>query len=338
MSPLVLVIVVEPWVRLETSPCFDRCPLFLPLQELQSLEHSNSAIQKDIDSLQKELDYYMLILERHKPFCCLKDAAPDGQSGSPAAVTQVSASPHTAGLSLLSPRIHPSTHPSFSTSTAAYDCCKSTSTFTTFAHTDCFNQLLASHSLVLGDSPPLTTLEGATAASTLPAPAAATSPPSRVTLGDRPLSAPFSAPASEGTSPRNQASSNAPLPCVHSAAENRGAVDSQVNVHQLVHLKHLQPMENSQHPSLPSSHLWPSPQSLSVVSAPSNSFGQNVPSESESLLSLLTTPPPIDLPQPDLISLPESFDTDSFPSQSQFDISADLSLSELLSTDDWILE
>lgn len=299
------------------------------MQELQSLEQSNSAIQKDIDSLKKELDYYTLVLERHKPFCCLKDAAPDGHSGSSAAPAEASASPHTAQLSLLA------THLSPAASTAAYDLCSSTSTFTTSAHTGYFNQLLASNSVFLGDSPPLSTLEGAIPTSTFPP------PPPRVALRDQPLSAPLPTPASKGSSLRNQASSDAPFPCAHSAAENRGAVDPQVHLHQLVHLKHLQPVGNSQHPSVPSSHLSPSRQSLSAVPAPAASFGgalgQNVPSDSdESPLSLLASPPPAALPRPDFINFRECFAQDLLPSP--FDISDDLSLTELLSTDAWILE
>lgn len=298
---------------------FWHLPSFPPLQELQSLEQSNSAIQKDIDSLKRELDYYTLILERHKPFCCLKDAAsaatPDGHSGSPAAVTQASASSHAAELSLPSAQIHHSARLSSATSAAAYDLCRSTSTLTTC---DSFNPLLAPHSLCLGDSPPLTAREGATPAYALPVTAAATSP------------------ACSGTFLMNQASSNAPLSCSHSAAESRGAVGSAVNVHQLVHLRYLQPMENS----LPSSHLSPNPPSLSQASASIPSFGgglaQNNTSESESLLSLLTAPPPISLLPTDFTGFHESFAQSAF--SSTFDISADLSLSELLSTDEWILE
>lgn len=325
---------------------FWRFPSFSPLQELQNLEQLNSAIQKDIDSLKRELDYYTLVLERHKPFCCLKEAAvasastADGHSGSPTAITQASASAHTAELSIPSHHIHQSACLSSSTSAAAYDLCSSTSTFTTFAHSDSFNPVLASHSLFLGDSPPLTTQEGATSARTLPVTAAATSPPSRVALRNHPLPDLFPATASKSTFPMNQASANTPLSCSHSSADNRGAVGSPVSAHQPVHLKHLQPMENTLHLGLPSSDLSPSPQSLSEASAFNTSFGggygHNINSESESLLSLLTAPPPISLPQNDFSNFPESFAQSSF--SPPFDISADLSLSELLSTDEWILE
>lgn len=349
-----------PSFGLVTSPCFDDSPLFPSLQELQSLENSNSAIQKDIDSLKKQLYYYTLVLERHKPFCCLKDAAagsastPDGLAGSPAAVTRASASPQTAGLSLLtsfdsSPQIHKSARLTSSTPgaafTSSYDLGTFTSALTTSAHSDSFPPLLPSHSLFAGHSPPLTTLEGATPACTPPITAAATSPPNQVALSDHPLSALFSTPVSNGTFLMNRASSSAPLSCSHSAAERRGPVSFPVHVHQLptVHSKHLHPMENSLHSSLPSSHLLPYPQSLSAApqetastTSSGGGFGQNISSESESLLSLLIVPPPLSLPPTDFISLPESFAQSSL--SPLFDISTDVSLSELLTTDEWILE
>ncbi|XP_014840994.1 PREDICTED: basic leucine zipper transcriptional factor ATF-like 2 [Poecilia mexicana] len=44
-------------------------------EELQSLEQSNSALQKEIAKLKKDLRLYETALERHKPHCRLKDAA-----------------------------------------------------------------------------------------------------------------------------------------------------------------------------------------------------------------------------------------------------------------------
>ncbi|XP_014889378.1 uncharacterized serine-rich protein C215.13 [Poecilia latipinna] len=43
-------------------------------EELQSLEQSNSALQKEIAKLKKDLRLYETALERHKPHCRLKDA------------------------------------------------------------------------------------------------------------------------------------------------------------------------------------------------------------------------------------------------------------------------
>lgn len=52
-------------------------PLPCPLspQELQSLERSNSALQKEIAALKKELNFYEKTLERHEPCCRLADSA-----------------------------------------------------------------------------------------------------------------------------------------------------------------------------------------------------------------------------------------------------------------------
>lgn len=349
-----------PSVGLATSSCFDDSPLSPPLQELQNLEHSNLAIQKDIDSLKQELRYYTLVLERHKPFCCLRDATagsaptPDGRAGSPAAVTRASATAQTAGLSLptssdSSPQIHKSACRTSSIPgaafTSSYELGSSTSAFTTSAPSDPFPPLPPSHSLFAGHSPPLTTLESATPACTLPVTAAATSPPNRVALSDRPLSALFSTPVSKGTFLMDQASSATLLSCSHSPAENRGPASSPAHVHHLptVHSKHLRPMENSLHSSLPGSHLSPRPQSLSAATQETASttclgegFGPNFSPESESLLSLLTVPPPLSLPLTDFISFSESFAQSSL--SPLVDISTDLSLSELLNTDEWILE
>ncbi|XP_043953592.1 putative protein TPRXL [Gambusia affinis] len=44
-------------------------------EELQSLEQSNSALQKEIAKLKKDLRLYETALERHKPHCHLKDVA-----------------------------------------------------------------------------------------------------------------------------------------------------------------------------------------------------------------------------------------------------------------------
>lgn len=45
-------------------------------EELQSLEHANSTLHKEIASLKKELQLYTTALERHKPFCRLRDSVP----------------------------------------------------------------------------------------------------------------------------------------------------------------------------------------------------------------------------------------------------------------------
>ncbi|XP_031592605.1 uncharacterized protein PB18E9.04c isoform X2 [Oreochromis aureus] len=58
--------------------------------ELQSLERSNSALQKDIAALKKELHFYTTSLERHKPYCRL----PSSLAGSSSADCQTSSNHH----------------------------------------------------------------------------------------------------------------------------------------------------------------------------------------------------------------------------------------------------
>jgi len=84
----------------------------LPLspQELQSLEKSNLAIQKEIAALKKELHIYEKALERHKPYCCLRlsaSSSPTRLSVSSSALRKTSSSP---------PQASGSTTPSLSTS------------------------------------------------------------------------------------------------------------------------------------------------------------------------------------------------------------------------------
>uniref|UniRef100_A0A671TL65 Basic leucine zipper ATF-like transcription factor 2 n=1 Tax=Sparus aurata TaxID=8175 RepID=A0A671TL65_SPAAU len=44
-------------------------------EELQRLEQSNSALQKEIALLRKDFQLYTTALERHKPVCSLRDSA-----------------------------------------------------------------------------------------------------------------------------------------------------------------------------------------------------------------------------------------------------------------------
>ncbi|KAM3590994.1 uncharacterized protein V6R79_020305 [Siganus canaliculatus] len=88
-------------------------------EELQCLEQSNSALRKEITALKKDYDLYTSALERHKPFCRVHDSASSpgstsrlsppvkrqasssssSCSSSPRAPHQIPASPHAAGPS-----------------------------------------------------------------------------------------------------------------------------------------------------------------------------------------------------------------------------------------------
>ncbi|XP_072232390.1 uncharacterized protein batf2 [Leuresthes tenuis] len=79
-------------------------------EELQSLEQSNLAFQKEIAALKKELHIYEKALERHKPYCCLRVSASSSStrlSVSSSALCKTSSSP---------PQPSSSTTPSLSTS------------------------------------------------------------------------------------------------------------------------------------------------------------------------------------------------------------------------------
>ncbi|XP_026154512.1 flocculation protein FLO11 [Mastacembelus armatus] len=67
-------------------------------EELQRLEQSNSAFQKEIATLKKDLHRYTTALERHEPYCCLRTSTPSSSSSTPVSVSpsadcQTSSSP-----------------------------------------------------------------------------------------------------------------------------------------------------------------------------------------------------------------------------------------------------
>uniref|UniRef100_A0A3B3BP39 Basic leucine zipper transcriptional factor ATF-like 2 n=1 Tax=Oryzias melastigma TaxID=30732 RepID=A0A3B3BP39_ORYME len=49
-------------------------------EELQDLERSNSAFQKEIAELKKDLIFYQMTLKRHKPYCRLTASSPSSPS------------------------------------------------------------------------------------------------------------------------------------------------------------------------------------------------------------------------------------------------------------------
>uniref|UniRef100_A0A7N6FBZ8 BZIP domain-containing protein n=1 Tax=Anabas testudineus TaxID=64144 RepID=A0A7N6FBZ8_ANATE len=49
-------------------------------EELQSIERSNSALQKEIATLNKQLHHYTMALKRHEPYCCLRESASSSSS------------------------------------------------------------------------------------------------------------------------------------------------------------------------------------------------------------------------------------------------------------------
>lgn len=322
--------------------------------------------------MERELRYYTVALEHHEPFCCYQDAASrfvsatqtaDSQAGLLGSAAQASASPRTADPSLStslnpSPQIHkPVKSTPLSSSTLATAVASSSSSsyglftsscFVTAPHSDSFTTLLTPHSLC-GDSLPLISAGLTTPACTAPLTAPAMSQTNQVALSKNLVSSnsPFK---DLEAFLMKQASSSARPSCSQSAAGNRSLVSSPVKVPQ-PHAAHLK--ENFINLNLPSSRFSPHAlglihQSLSVAPqevletsssiASDASFNQHVAPQSTSLLSLLTVPDPLSVPPTTCDSLVGSFLQTSTPMSSLVDISTDLSLSELLNTNDWILE
>lgn len=207
----------------------------------------------------------------------------------------------------------------------------------------------APHSLFCDDSPPLISAELTTPACTASLTTPVMSQTDQVALHKNLVS---SNPTFKDLDDflMKQASSSAHSSRSQSVAENRSLVSYSVKVPQTnaAHLK-----ENFINSNLPSSRFSPRPlglrhQSLSVAprevletssSIDSDaSFNQHVTPQSASMLSLLTVPDPLSVPPTTCDNLVGSFVQTSALMSSLVDISTDLSLSELLNTNDWILE
>lgn len=318
--------------------------------------------------MERELHYYTVALEHHEPFCCHHDAAStfvsetqtaDCQVGLLGSAAQASASPRTADPSLStslnpSPQIHkPVKSTCLSSSILATAVASSSSSsyghftsscFVTSPLSDSFTTLLTPHSLFCGDSPPLISAELTTPACAAPLTAPATSQTNQVALHKNLVSSnpPFK---DLDAFLMKQASTSARPSCSQSA-ENRSLVSSPVKVPQ-PHAAHLK--EKFVNSNLPSSHFSPLPlglahQSPSVApqevleTSSSNASDASFTPQSASLLSLLTVPDPLSVPPTTCDSLVGSFVQTSTLMSSLVDISTDLSLSELLNTNDWILE
>ncbi|XP_051284901.1 uncharacterized protein batf2 isoform X2 [Dicentrarchus labrax] len=372
--------------------------------ELQGLERSNSALHKEIASLQKDLQLYTAALERHKPFCCLKDSASSSSSttclsGSPSAGCQTPSSP---------PRVPPqassSSHaaaPSLSTSLTSslgpqtLDCvggtCLSSSTpaptTTTLAsaaglsselfkssgsvvvpYSVSFSTVAAPHSLFSDDPPTQITSRETNVAPVCTSLISSTVPSSSLTVAGQPQSS-QGAIHERSSMPANACfstlhldaldafltgSPNVASPCSHLVAENAGLVAQScpMNVPQL-HRGHFRgsPINSSQLPSLLlPAHQDPAPQAFSVspqanlAASPASAFAlkpsysQHVAPNPASLLSLLTVPSPLSMSQTTSSNFdgPPSQPLPSLPPLG--DPLRDLSLSELLDVNDWILQ
>ncbi|KAM8898133.1 uncharacterized protein batf2 isoform 2-T3 [Spinachia spinachia] len=324
------------------------------------MERANSAIKKEIAALKKDLHLYTTALERHKPFCCLRDLA-SNPTGCPA----VSPSSPPGGLSPAPCSVVTST-PSLphsltsSLSLQTRDCVES-------AHLSCVNP------------PPTksTTLDLRPGASRKPFTSSCS------------VTAPSSAPFPEGSTPCSLFTVDPPaiissrltdVPHVRAGLVPPSRLDG---VHANAHFSALHPgaldeflstqasflpapSQGDPHSTLIASQLCPGPfsedsgtssvscsllpptlqdpsaQSLSRAPPPSAlakepSYGQPATLSCGSLLSMLTVPSGLNVSQTTSSSFREP-GLQTPPSLLLFgDTSRDLSLSELLEVNDWIL-
>nr|XP_046237534.1 basic leucine zipper transcriptional factor ATF-like 2 [Scatophagus argus] len=284
-------------------------------EELQGLERSNSALQKEIASLKKDFHLYTMALERHKPSCCLRDT--------------VSSSSSTTGLSV----------------TSSVDCQTGSSPpppqASTYTQAAAVPSLSASLTSSLGLPTP-DCVESIHLSSSAPAPTITT------LASPSPSTVPYCVSLSTVPSPHSLFSNDPPLITSRptNVTENAGlfAQGCPMNVPQL------HPGQPRGNPLLLSSLQDPAPQSLSVTPQANSelslaSSSASKPSDSlhaahhpESLLSLLTIPSPLNVSQTTSGTFDGAFrqPLNSLPPLG--DTSTDLSLSELLEFNDWILQ
>ncbi|XP_044039204.1 uncharacterized serine-rich protein C215.13 isoform X2 [Siniperca chuatsi] len=377
--------------------------------ELQCLERSNSALQKEIASLKKDLHLYTAALERHEPFCCLRASASSSSSTthlsvSPSADCQTCSSPPgvppQGSSSTLAASLSLSTSLTSSMGLQTLDCVESTHlssstpapTATTLASTNSlsaepftssssitvpystsFFTAAAPHSLFSENPPSLITsrLTNATPVCTSLVSNPVVS--SSLTTAAQPQSGQDTIHESSSVSTNAYfstlhpssldaflmkqasfltASPNVVPPYSHSGAENAGVVvpGCPMNVPPL-HPGQFSgnPINSSQPCSLSLSTLQdPAPPSLSVSPqsnpepSPANAFALK-PSYSQQispapLLSLLTVPSPLNVSQTSSCSFDIPL-SQPLPLLSPLgDPLRDLSLSELLEVNDWILQ
>lgn len=329
--------------------CLFRLTLSLRLssQELQCLEQTNSAFQKEIAALKKELRLYETALERHE--CRLSTSA----SSSPAQLP-VASSAKCASSSL--PQASNSPLPSRSTSLNPI---MGRQTFN-YREKPCLSSLAASSaasSSSPGSSPPV--IPNNVSFSTRPAPHSLFSQLPQVT--SRPTNVtPVRAKPAPGAAARLQsetihedsrsscfmrdrfltkrdsslaASAGTPAPFPHVEAKTAGVQTQEcsTNAPQL-YSRTFSGNPNSPRP--PCSLLPPPPRTLQPSPAPpfvwKQSYCEQVSASSESLLSLLTVPSPLTVCQ----TTSSGFHGPLLSSQPEPE---DPSLSELLEINDWIL-
>ncbi|KAM9717376.1 uncharacterized protein batf2 [Menidia menidia] len=342
-------------------------------EELQSLEQANSAFQKEITGLKKQLLFYERALERHKPYCCLKPSAaaisPTGLSMSSSGRCKSSSSPPRAPSSPGPPPPPTSTsctssldlqilHPTERTRLSPSACVPVAASSAKLLITSSFSSSSSSSSS-FHKLPLITSRQTGVGPDCAPhAPSTAAQLKSdrfhKASLVSETSHCAENAFSIRPDSMLN-ASSNAQTTLSHLEAEKINVVGQTClpNAPQLYPSRLSKKQDqctppyapltptlldtaSRMHTIPPQAHLDPFP---GIPGAFKQSFDPPASSSSGSLLSLLTVPSPYTVAQTTSSSLDEFF-FHSPPSQTpplpQLDFSKDISLSEFLDINDWI--
>ncbi|XP_036967886.1 basic leucine zipper transcriptional factor ATF-like 2 [Acanthopagrus latus] len=352
-------------------------------EELQRLEQSNSALQKEITSLRKDFQLYTMALERHKPFCSLRDSAAH-LLVSPSTNSQPGPSPPRVSPQASTPAVAPSLSTSLTSTldlealkslespyrsssaptTSASSTASSSELFTrsgsvTAPYSVSFSAVSAPHSLFINDPPspirsrptnvkPVCTslFSNPSASSALSTAARPQSRQGAVYHGSSlseacsstydPGAASFQTASFKGASPYSSAEPentglevqgcSMNVPQLHSGAFTESQISSSLPPPLLTSML--------QHPALQS--FSGSNLELTVSSKPTDS--RHAASNPASLLSLLTVPSPLPASQSTSSSLDAPLSQPPLSLPALGDPLGDLSLSELLEVNDWILQ
>ncbi|XP_029310225.1 uncharacterized protein batf2 [Cottoperca gobio] len=327
-------------------------------EELQCLERSNSSLKKEIAALKKDLHLHTSALERHTP-CFLKDfassppGAPPRTSSSTFAATSLSTSRVVLQTRDCVETVTCSPPPAPTTATLASPGGStevfSSSSSVTALHSACFSAVPAPHSLFSEDPPSLITSRAnvppvCTSLVSNPVPCSSLPAAAQPQSGQRHIHESSSLSANACFSPLDAflmkqasfltASSKVEPPYSYLVAKNAGLVAQGGPMNVQLHPGQL---SRNSRPTLqdPAPQSLPaSPPALDLALKPN--YSRQVEFNSASLLSLLTVPSPLYVPQ----TTTSSFDgplPQTPPSLPRGDPSRDLSLSEFLEFNDWIL-
>ncbi|XP_013874484.1 cell wall protein RBR3 [Austrofundulus limnaeus] len=327
-------------------------------EELQRLEQSNSALQKEIAALKKDLHFYETSLESHKPYCRLKDSGSSSIDSKPSpglhqAMKSSSSSLSTSMKSTMrfqTLSCMKQTHPKSAATTKptrAISSSPSSSSSSSVPYSDSFSTQPAPHSLFC--EPPQIPFTNATPiCSSLvsnPHPSSATRLPSDA-IHKNPPASETSCFTRETFSMKLDSSfpaSSKMQPLLsHPGTENTTVAKQfgSINVPQIYSCQfgtNLTSLPSRPPPQYPGPRTLPVSTQASLIPSSGSPYQHHASSSPGSLLSLLTVPSPLTVSQ----TTSSGFNritaqpTQSLPPLP--DPSKDYSLSELLEINDWIL-